>query len=88
MTCRDMKVPMERGGEMPMFVDFDAKFSNEPDYYGWEIEVNSVRFSESDTKERIYTVDFDRLKEKLAELVESESKEYGWKPPRQVSAYY
>lgn len=84
-------VRMKRGGTMPMYIEYNARYEHEPTGDGWDIEVESVRFSSKDKKDRVYLMApkaIEMLQETLAYSVSVEARECGWTPPRPFAMPY
>ena len=85
------RVPMKRGGEMPMTVEYSVDYYNEPDGQGWEIDIDGFYFNDRDQTERSEFVDnscIDILREKIADSTEQEARENGWRRPAPYPKYY
>lgn len=84
-------VPMKRGGSMPMLVEYDVEYENEPTGCGWLVELEGYRFSEKDEKDRSYLVDdsrLDDLREIIGASTEEAACDEGWRRPAPLRQPY
>jgi hypothetical protein len=84
-------VHMKRGGTLPMHVEYTAYYEHEPTGDGWVVEIEAIRFSPRDKKDRDYLLAKDAcdiLQEDIANDVEGDALENGWHRPRPYSLPY